>query len=227
MTPAATATSHRFNLRILVSPANADVAVARLKAAFGEGAELERRHAAEHATAGRLASSKFNSISEATSLHDFLWRMLTEEMEWSERVVAKDTDVVPRFRLITPDGDYHILVQMKDDELDRLARLKLVAGFMAWKMASAFIVSGETKDPAGIFSFAVAPGTVAGVFRSIERASTGEVTIGPPVTLGPDQCDPLFILMMPGPTTEIDAETMAQIEEVFGLGGEMEATRLH
>ena len=147
VTPAATATSHRFNLRILVSPANADVAVARLKAAFGEGAELERRHAAEHATAGRLASSKFNSISEATSLHDFLWRMLTEEMEWSERVVAKDTDVVPRFRLITPDGDYHILVQMKDDELDRLARLKLVAGFMAWKMASAFIVSGENYGP--------------------------------------------------------------------------------
>lgn len=46
--------------------------------------------------------------------------MLREEMEWSERVVVKDTDVVPRLRVITPDGSYHILVQMKDDELGQI-----------------------------------------------------------------------------------------------------------
>ena len=160
-------------------------------------------------------------------MNDDLRSRQQEELSWSERVVAQGTDFVPRFRVVAPDGDYHILVQMKGDELDRLARLKLVAGFMAWKMASAFIVSGETTDPAGVFSFVVAPDVVEGVFRPIERSDTGELTIGSPVKLGPDQCDPLFILLMPGPTSEIDAETMDQLEKVFGLGGEMEATRPH
>lgn len=161
------------------------------------------------------------------SKHDLLRQMLREELEWSERVVAKATDVVPRFRVITPDGDYHILVQMRDDPLDRLARLKLVAGFMAWKMASAFIVSGETTEPAGIFSFAVAADSVEGVFRSIEHDADGKVTIGQPVALDQEQCDPEFVLMLPDTTAEIDADTMAQLEKVFGLGGEMEAQRAH
>jgi hypothetical protein len=63
-------------------------------------------------------------------LKDQLRRKLREEIELSEAIVAKGADVVPRFRVLTPDGEYQILVQMKEnDPVDRLARLKLVAGF--------------------------------------------------------------------------------------------------
>lgn len=161
-------------------------------------------------------------------MKDQLRRKLREEIELSEAIVAKGADVAPRFRVLTPDGEYQILVQMKeDDEVDRLARLKLVAGFMAWKLASAFVVSGETIEPAGIFSFAISNEAVDGIFKTIEHDADGQLVIGEPQHLTHEQCDPVFGLMLPGPTTEIDAETMARLVELFGKGGAMEAQPLN
>ncbi len=161
-------------------------------------------------------------------MKDQLRRKLREEIELSEAIVAMGADVVPRFRVLTPDGEYQILVQMKeDDQADRLARLKLVAGYMAWKLASGFVVSGETIEPAGIFSFAISAETVEGVFTTIEHDADGQLVIGEPQHLTHEQCDPVFALMMPGPRAEIDAETMARLKELFGAGGEMEARPVH
>ena len=42
---------------------------------------------------------------------------LQEELQRSERIIMDGHEVVPRFRVITAEGDYHILVQMPDDEL--------------------------------------------------------------------------------------------------------------
>jgi hypothetical protein len=149
--------------------------------------------------------------------------MLDQEMALSESIVAKGVDVVPRFRIVTPEGEYQVLVQMRDDPLDRLARLKLVAAFMAWKFASGFVVSGEHTEPAGIFSFAVSASSVEGVFRSIERDADGKLIVGQPIKLDQAQCDPEFVLMLPDAAAAIDAETLALVEKVFGLGGELEA----
>ena len=153
--------------------------------------------------------------------------MLREELARSERIVASNFDVMPRFRIMTPDGDYSILVPMLDDPQDRLARLKLVTGFMAWKMATAFVVAGENTDPNGIFCFAITHDYVDGVYRMIQRDGAGVATLGQIEPLSHQQCDPVFIEMLPTERAEIAAETLAKLEKVFGLGGEMEATRLH
>jgi hypothetical protein len=161
-------------------------------------------------------------------LTDHLRRKLQEEIQLSETIVAKGADVAPRFRVLAADGEYQILVQMKyDDQVDRLARLKLVAGFMAWKLTSAFVVSGQTTEPTGIFSFAISADTVEGVFKTIEREADGKLIVGPLEVLTAEQCDPVFVLMMPGPQAEMDAETMARLVELFGEGGEMEAQPVH
>ncbi len=104
---------------------------------------------------------------------------------------------------------------------------KLVAGFMAWKLTSAFVVSGQTNEPTGIFSFAISADTVEGVFKTIEREADGKLIVGPLEVLTAEQCDPVFVLMMPGPQAEMDAETMARLVELFGEGGEMEAQPVH
>ncbi len=104
-----------------------------------------------------------------TALSDAeILQLLADEFQMSARVRAQGEEV-PRFRIFTPDGDYLILVQMLDDPADRERRLHLVAGFMAWKMASAFIVSGENTDPAGIFSLVSRPRAL----RARSRPSSG------------------------------------------------------
>ena len=155
----------------------------------------------------------------------YLHAKLQEEMERSERIVLDGHEFVPRFRVIAPDGDYHILVPMPEDEWERISRITLVAAFMAWKLASAFIVSGESKVPDAFYSFAIARGVEpGGLLRPIWREP---LELGSTITLGPEQCGEEFLQLLPGPSAKISEITLMEIKRVFGLGGEMEARRVN
>ena len=92
---------------------------------------------------------------------------------------------------------------------------------MAWKMATAYIISAETKVPDAVYSFAIARDMEPyGMLQPIKR---DPLELWPMVPLGPEQCGEEFLRMLPSGKMEIDAGTLAQLEEVFGLEGEMEA----
>ena len=151
-------------------------------------------------------------------------KLLAEDFQMSARVIAQGEEVVPRFRIFTSEGEFLILVQMLDDPADRERRMRLVAGFMAWKMATSFVVSGETITPDAVFSVYVTRDIAFGQMRLVDRRSK---TLGRGTALLDHDCDPAYHLMLPAGQSSMDPAMMEELERVFGDAGEMEATRLH
>ena len=92
-----------------------------------------------------------------------------EELTVSERVVRAGHEVVPRYRIIAPDGEHSIMVQLPDDIEARNERMSVVRAFMIWKAASAFVQSSELIEPNAIASIAVTRDGVSGALRRITR----------------------------------------------------------
>jgi hypothetical protein len=153
-----------------------------------------------------------------------LRKVLLEELGVSEAIVRDGHEVIPRFRIFTADGDFVILLPLSEDTADRHRRIQLVGHFMAWKMATSFVISGELHAPDAISSFFVGRGERAGLFRLIER--------GPPISfgeispLGEGKVEAVLIALLPQREAAISSEEIAELERVFGDDGEMPAMRL-
>jgi hypothetical protein len=149
---------------------------------------------------------------------------LLEELGVSEAIVRDGHEVLPRFRIFTPSGHFIILMQLPDETAERQRRLRLVGLFMAWKMATAFIISGELHDPNSISSFAVARNERLGFMRRIDR--------GPPLSfaaltaLAETDIEPGLTALLPRKETTMTVELIAELERVFGKNGEMPALRV-
>lgn len=62
---------------------------------------------------------------------------ILDELRFSTGIVLSREEVVPRFRVICPEGDWTVFVPLPDDIGERQRRMQLVYGFMAWKSARA------------------------------------------------------------------------------------------
>jgi hypothetical protein len=62
------------------------------------------------------------------------------------RILAPDGhEVVPAWRILAPDGDFIILTQFDPDKPEQRERaFALVPRFMAWKLATGFVLTAET-----------------------------------------------------------------------------------
>ena len=150
--------------------------------------------------------------------------MLLEEMGVSEAIVRDGHEVIPRFRIFTADGDFVVLLPLSDDATERHRRIRLVGRFMAWKMATGFVISGELHAPDAISSFFVGRHEREGLFRLIER--------GPPLSfrairpLGEGEVEAVLIALLPQRETALTLDAIAELERVFGDEGEMPALRV-
>ena len=92
-----------------------------------------------------------------------------EELRYSVAIVLAREEVVPRFRVVCPEGDLTVFVPLPDDMGDRQRRMQLVYGFMAWKSATAFVMSSELIEPDCLISAAVNRADVLSACRPIVR----------------------------------------------------------
>lgn len=151
-------------------------------------------------------------------------KVLLEEMGVSEAIVRDGHEVIPRFRIFTADGDFVVLLPLSDDASERQRRIRLVGLFMAWKLATNFVISGELHAPDAISSFFVGRHQREGLFRLIER--------GPPISfgairpLGEGEVEAVLIALLPQRETAMTLDGIAELERVFGDGGDMPAMRL-
>jgi hypothetical protein len=142
----------------------------------------------------------------------------------SEAIVRDGHEVIPRFRIFTADGDFVVLMPLSDNAADRQRRIRLVGHFMAWKMATNFVISAESHAPDSISSFFVGRHEREGLFRPIER--------GPPISfgkiraLGEGEVEAVLIALLPRRETAMTFDGIAQLERVFGDGEEMPAMPL-
>jgi hypothetical protein len=70
---------------------------------------------------------------------------MLEELARGLRVVRDGHELVPAWRIITPEGRFMILTRFDPDKPDqREEMLTLVPRFMAWKLATSFVLTAET-----------------------------------------------------------------------------------
>ena len=96
--------------------------------------------------------------------------MVLEELTFTQRVVREGHEVVPRFRVLAPDGEHTIMVQFPDDLEARKERLRVVRAFMIWKAAISFVHSAELFEPDAITACAVMRDDVTGGLQHSQKA---------------------------------------------------------
>jgi hypothetical protein len=163
-------------------------------------------------------------MAPAYPRRDSLKNALLEELGVSEAIVRDGHEVIPRYRIVAPREQFVILLRLPEDTADRPPRLDLVGLFMAWKMATAFIISCELREPHAISSLAVARDERYGIVRRIDR--------GPPLAFAPIAALPEggiewdLTALLPGKQTTMTRKTVAELEFVFGKDGKMPAMRV-
>jgi hypothetical protein len=70
-------------------------------------------------------------------------------------VIAVQDEIDPQFRIATPEGDYWLAVTLPTEEYERKSMLRRVSTFMAWKRASAFILSCQLTEPDCVYSVGI------------------------------------------------------------------------
>ena len=145
-----------------------------------------------------------------------------EELRFSCAIVLSREEVVPRFRVMTPEGDWTMFVPLPDDVRERERRMRLVSGFMAWKSATSFILSSELTEPDGVLSAFVGRDEVTCAWRSIIRKPLGVGAIEwlPRTSVGDE-----VVALLPRGRVVLDRETEAALVRAFGSGGEFEVRR--
>lgn len=145
---------------------------------------------------------------------------LLEELRFSASIVLAGEEVTPRFLVVCPDGDWTVVVPLPEDIGVRQARMQLLYGFMAWKSATAFIMSSQLSIPSVIASI--------GVDRDAVRCAVRPLLLKPR-TLGPmewwpeDRIGAEIVALLPRGQVSVDRQTEADLVRAFGAGGELEA----
>jgi len=147
---------------------------------------------------------------------------LLQELVVSTSIVLGREEVVPRFRVICPDGDWTVLVPLPDDIGARQHRMQLLSGFMAGKSATAFVMSSELIEPDCVISAAVDRDAVLNVCRPIVRKP---LSVGPVQWLPKSSVGEEVVALLPRGRVVLDPETEAALLRAFGSGGEFEAKR--
>jgi hypothetical protein len=153
-----------------------------------------------------------------------LKKVLLEEMGVSEAIVRDGHEVIPRFRIFTADGEFVVLMPLSGNAADRHRRIRLVGHFMAWKMATGFVISGELHAPDAISSFFIGRHEREGLFRLIERGPA--ISFSEIRALGEGEVEAALISLLPQRETALTSDDIAELERVFGDGGDMPAMRL-
>lgn len=150
--------------------------------------------------------------------------MILRELERSRQIIRGGDVLVPRFVVSTPDGELSVFADFPTDaKKDEEVLAKLYA-FMIWKQASAFVMSCEWQEPNAVCSIGVSRPTVEGMIQVISRGPP--VEFGPLIKMEPEQIGDELPALMPRRSATLSAETIAELEQIFGPGGKLEAVRL-
>ena len=149
-------------------------------------------------------------------------QIVLDELRLSTSIALCKEEVVPRFRAMTPGGSWMVFVPLPDDIGERQRRMQLLYGFLAWKSATAFVMSSELVQPEVLISAAVSRDDVLTACRAIIRKP---LSVGPVQWLPKEAVGEEVIALLPRGRINLDPDTIAELEKAFGRQGEFEATR--
>jgi hypothetical protein len=159
--------------------------------------------------------------------------VILEQLAISRRIVSDGHEVVPAWRLETPDGAWLILTRFDPDKPGQFDRaLHLVQRFMAWKLAQAFVMTAETwlADPCtgeeAVTAVGASRSERLGVIQRIRRKGAA-VEFGPFEWLAAEQMDPLYWTLLPRREETVTATEEAELTQIFAEHGELPAQKLN
>ena len=154
---------------------------------------------------------------------------MLDQLAIARRIIEDDQEVVPAWRIETPEGVFLILTPFDASKPEnREQRIFLVSRFMAWKMATSFVFTAEpwlgADGEDALHIIGVSLHEQLAVVQRIKRGD--DVRFSQPMWLARHHVDDRYIAMLPRGQTEITAGEAAALEGVFGKNGELPAERL-
>lgn len=146
--------------------------------------------------------------------------VIEAELARSRSIIEGGSELVPRFRIATPEGETMIFVQLPDDQGERAKRMQLVSAWMAVNMARWFVMATELVQPDASSAVAV---TRQGCEAGLQLITRLPLSFSETIWLGRDQIGDDLPAMLPG---KVEAVTQEQIAEVEHLLRHNEGLRL-
>jgi hypothetical protein len=132
-----------------------------------------------------------------------------------------------------PDGDFLVLTKFDPDRPEQRERaFALVPRFMAWKLATAFVLTAETwlgpertrSGEEAVLTVGVTHHERVAVIRRIRR--TPALSFAPAEWLPSDALDDTYFRLLPTGENSVTPEEAAMLAAVFGEDGEIPARPL-
>src|SRR5688572_21824601 len=155
--------------------------------------------------------------------------LMLEQLAVARRIVENGEEVVPAWRIETPEGVFLILTPFDAARPEQREKaLFLISRFMAWKMATSFVFTAEPWLGAeGEHALHIIGVSLHERLAVIQRIKHGEhVGFSQPMWLARHHVEEQYVAMLPRGRTEIIAEEAAMLARVFGKNGELPAQRL-
>ena len=140
---------------------------------------------------------------------------IIDELQLSEHIVRDGHEVVPRFRVIAPDGEHTVMVQLPDDIAARNERMQIVRAFIIWKAATGFVKSTELIEPDAIVTVAVTRDGASGALRRITREP---ISFGEIEWFGRDNVDDEVLALLPPRSLMLTENDLQFIDQAFAEG---------
>jgi hypothetical protein len=162
-----------------------------------------------------------------------LTTIMLHQLAIARQVIEGSHEIVPAWRIETDEGAFLVLTRFDSDKPEQRERaLILIRRFMAWKMATSYVLTVETWLGDRMTRTGDEVLLVVGVSRherlaAQQRIRRGDVvSFSDPYWLQPSQVDPTYFKMLPGKRIEISAEEAAELARIFGKNGELPASRV-
>jgi hypothetical protein len=159
--------------------------------------------------------------------------MMLHQLAIARQVIEGGHEMLPAWRIQTFEGAFLILTRFDPDKPEQRERaLFLIGRFMAWKMATSYVLTVETWLADVMTRTGDEALLVVGASRH-ERLAAQQwirrgdvVSFSDPYWLQPSQIDPTYFKMLPAKHTKISAEEAAELTRIFGKTGELPASRV-
>ena len=159
-----------------------------------------------------------------------LRNLMLEDLERGLAIFRAGHEVVPSWRILSPEGDFVIVTRFDPDKPDqREQMLALVPRLMAWKLATAFVLTAESwlgperthSGEEAVLTIGVSRHERLGVIRRVRK--TPSVGFAPPEWLPADALDENYFRLLPYGQSIVTTEEATMLAAVFGEDGELPA----
>lgn len=156
--------------------------------------------------------------------------IMLDQLAIARRIIEDGDEVVPAWRIATPEGPFLVLTRFDEDKPEQRERaLFLISRFMTWKLATGFVLTAETwLGPIAAHEALL----VVGVshherLAALQQIGTGSVPRFDALEwLDADLVDDVYWGLLPARRSEITLEEITELARLFGKDGEMAAELL-